>query len=498
VINSQSPPSAAIAGVDQTLCSNNTTLAGNVPNIGTGSWSVISGSATLSDPSSASSTVNNLSIGENKFVWSISNGNCPASTDTVSISVNQGPSAANAGTDQTICGDSTSLDANEPLFGNGSWSLISGSGNLSNGLNANSSVTNLSPGKITLVWTINSANCPSTTDTVSIFVNPVLGNANAGLDQNVCGNTSTLAGNEPSNGQGTWTLVSGSGVIANPNVATSQVSNLGQGENIFKWEISNGVCPSKSDSVSIFSVNQAIANAGPDKLGCDTLITLNAITGNGVNGTWTQIVGTGTIISPNSDTTVVSGLNQDLNSFVWTVGTGNCVSSDTVNLLFVKNTIKLGRDTTICQDSSITLSAGFSLGSFLWNIGSTSQSIVVNQTGQYSVQLITTESCVFRDTINVTVSPCTSVDEMLTYKNEVSVFPNPFRDKIYLEISNFTEKEVAYSLISSTGVEVHIGKAVGETGKISKEISPGKLASGFYILELKYGKTIVRKKLILQ
>ena len=89
--------------------------------------------------------------------------------------------------------------------------------------------------------------------TLNVQVDQTPSTANAGSDQIVCTPllTTTLSANTPSFGTGTWTLISGSGTIANPNNPVTQVSNLGNGNNIFRWTISNGVCPSNADEVTI-------------------------------------------------------------------------------------------------------------------------------------------------------------------------------------------------------------------------------------------------------
>jgi hypothetical protein len=47
-----SPASVAQAGVDQTICSSNTSLAATTPLVGNGIWQVIAGSSTVANPSS--------------------------------------------------------------------------------------------------------------------------------------------------------------------------------------------------------------------------------------------------------------------------------------------------------------------------------------------------------------------------------------------------------------------------------------------------------------
>ena len=52
----------------------------------TGEWSLISGSGQISDINSPSTGITELAIGENVFLWTVSNGNCGTS-DEVKITV---------------------------------------------------------------------------------------------------------------------------------------------------------------------------------------------------------------------------------------------------------------------------------------------------------------------------------------------------------------------------------------------------------------------------
>jgi hypothetical protein len=79
------PPTTSIAGTDQILCTASATMGANIPATGTGSWSLISGSGTFVNANVATTTVNGLAIGWNSFVWTIGNGVCTASKDTVRI-----------------------------------------------------------------------------------------------------------------------------------------------------------------------------------------------------------------------------------------------------------------------------------------------------------------------------------------------------------------------------------------------------------------------------
>jgi gliding motility-associated-like protein len=78
------------AGPDQVLgYLFTTTMAAKLAHIyENGVWSVISGSGEFIDSTYTNTTVKGLSVGENKFLWTVNNGFCPLSHDTVMITVN--------------------------------------------------------------------------------------------------------------------------------------------------------------------------------------------------------------------------------------------------------------------------------------------------------------------------------------------------------------------------------------------------------------------------
>ena len=92
-----------------------------------------------------------------------------------------------------------------------------------------------------------------------IYVTPQV-YADAGEDQTLLGeNSTTLQGNDPSPGTGTWTLISGPNVplIHNPNDPHSTVSGLIHGTYIFRWTIDNTPCPGDYDDVVITVIDVA-------------------------------------------------------------------------------------------------------------------------------------------------------------------------------------------------------------------------------------------------
>ena len=157
------------AGSAQTVCGSNATLAGNTATAGTGTWVLVSGSGTIANPNSPTSTVSNLAIGPNVFRWTINNLPCSSTTSTVTITSVGVPSTANAGPDQIICGSTTTnLSGNVPTTGTGKWTLVSGTGTITNPTSANTSVTNLGIGNNVFRWSVANSPCSDATDDVII------------------------------------------------------------------------------------------------------------------------------------------------------------------------------------------------------------------------------------------------------------------------------------------------------------------------------------------
>ena len=174
-------PTVAIAGPDQigaSTCGLTTvTLAANIPAVGTGVWSIISGvGGTVTTPTSPTSTFSGTAGTSYILRWTITNPPCAASTDDVNIAFNQTPTVSNAGPDQTgivMCGLTTAtLAANTPVIGTGSWSIISGAGGtITTPASPTSTFTGTAGTSYVLRWTISNSPCTASTDDVNITFN---------------------------------------------------------------------------------------------------------------------------------------------------------------------------------------------------------------------------------------------------------------------------------------------------------------------------------------
>jgi hypothetical protein len=267
-------------------------------NGGTGTWSVISGGATVTDIHSSVSQVTNLALGNNQFRWTISSqyGICPGSNDMVTISRDEAPAPAIAGGDQNLCSSSTApLGANNATIGTASWSLVSGPVApapvfIPSAGNPNATVHILSgnEGIYQFAWTIINGSC-RTSDTLAVDFGLPVPPADAGPADSVCGTNASLNGNNPGIGTGTWQKISGTGTVGYlPGIhSPSVIAQIEAGETgyyTFEWRIRSGSCPQTADTVGILfkpmpgppvTEDTAICGAGA--------LTLHSIPGSGAD-----------------------------------------------------------------------------------------------------------------------------------------------------------------------------------------------------------------------
>jgi len=399
------PPTAANAGPDQLVCTTNATLAGNTPAIGKGTWTVIAGGGTVTAPANPTSAVTNLAQGVNTFRWTISNAPCTASTDDVTITVNGNLTAANAGTDQTLCNASTvTLAGNTPATGTaGTWTKFSGSGSITTPSSPASGVTGLTPGVSVFVWTISNPPCTPSSDTVKI-INSAPGTVpDAGQNQTLCNTTSTvLAGNTPATGTGTWTKVSGSGTIVTPGNPGSGVTGLAAGASVFRWTIAYGACTA-SDDVTVVVDALTAANAGTDQTLCNvTTATLAGNTPATGSGTWTKLSGSGTITSPSNPASGVTGLSAGPSVFRWTITKGACTSKDDVTIIISSppTAANAGPNQTLCSSNAVLAGNTPATGTGMWTKISGSGNITAPANPASAVTGLSAGTSVFKWTIS--------------------------------------------------------------------------------------------------
>jgi hypothetical protein len=431
-------PTTANAGTDQNQCNTaNFTLAGNIPVTGTGTWSLISGTGTVTTPASPTSTITGIPAGTSATLrWTITNGSCTASTDDVIVTNQSSPTIANAGTDITQCNSGNfTLAGNTPVAGTGTWSVITGSATITTPNAPTSTVTVLAAGtSATLRWTISNGVCTASIDDVILTNSATPTTASAGVDKDQCNNGNfTLAANMPTTGTGTWSLISGTGTVTTPASPTSTVTGIPAGTSAtLRWTITNGSCTASTDDVIVTnSATPTTATAGLDQDQCNngnfTLTGNSAVMGSGL---WSVVAGTATITSATSPTSTVTGIPVGSSAMLrWTISSGACTASFD-DVLLVNNigptTANAGTDISQCNDGNFTLAGNMpSIGAGTWSLISGTATITTPGSPTSAVTGIPIgSSATVRWTI--TDGSCTaSADDVVITNNATPLVTNP-------------------------------------------------------------------------
>ena len=224
-------------------------------------WTALSGGPI--DPGDIHNAVVSVGAGVYELtVLSLTNG-CEAK-DTVSV-VENGDLPTVVAADQVPFG---CLDETVQLDGTGSatgpnifYSWTDASGTL---IGNNLIETVDTTGFFTLTVFDNTNGC---SDSTTIEVVAVVDGepATAMADGDPCSTEAMLLGNQPNGTTGLWTSLSGA-IIEDPSMATTLVTNLGTGDNVFTWTLSMGRCENYSSASVTVSVDQANVSANFDQV----------------------------------------------------------------------------------------------------------------------------------------------------------------------------------------------------------------------------------------
>lgn len=281
VVTPVQTPTTPIAGSNQNICNvTSASISANVPTVGTGAWSVLSGTGTIGNTASASTTVSGIGAGDLVLQWTISNAPCAALNAQLTIhrDVLTAPSITFANSENDTCANTTGLNfQTSVLNASNTYTWTSNGTVLVTSQTSNTAVVlnGASGGKLFVTETSGSCQIK---DSVLLTITPDIAAPNAGADQAVCTNSISLN----ATGTGTWSTT-GSAIIANASSATTSVSNLGAGINTFTWTVTGCGGPLNDDVEITLGTSGLVltASAELDTLCVNTARTVEASVSGG-------------------------------------------------------------------------------------------------------------------------------------------------------------------------------------------------------------------------
>ena len=278
-----------------------------------------------------------FSIGTTILSYEVSDSSGNTNTCSFNIEVLDYPSSGNIALDSLKLCDATTavLNADSNTSGTGLWTVLNGAGIFNNQFAFSTGVNGLQAGINTFIWTVSSAGCGSLSDTIVVL------SAQSPLPASIPNdtliscylNTIDLVSNGLINATGLWTTTGDATIIeADTNVTKAILQSSGW--TAFIWTVSNGVCPSTSDTMHVF------ANLTPSILTSDTAFCLTSDASlfieaeaaqPGINSQWSSLGNSIIFDSPTSDATLVSNFVLGSNRIVYSTSNFGCPSlSDTL------------------------------------------------------------------------------------------------------------------------------------------------------------------------
>ena len=363
--------------------------------------------------------------GEYTFKYTVVNGPC-SNDASVTIKFYTAP-VPSAGGVPNVCGLSTSLTSSytvacaSPTIST-AWSKVTGPGSVT--FTGNNVVVSVC-GEYEFAYTVTNAPCNpvSASVTVKFFDTPT--GVDAGVEQDVCGLSTTLA---PTLGSvscdhgtaitGAWSYVSGPD--ASPVFgAGNAVSVTLCGTYVFKYTVTNGPCSANDDVTIKFYDTPVGTDAGPDAPICGltytltpTLGTVSCNNGSTVTGAWSLYIGAGTAtFTGNSVDVSVCGAY----TFRYTTTNGPCSQFDDVVINFYDTPVINfdAEPVTVCGYGPASVYASYDANcdapvqSGTWSYtGPGTATITLNTGTQYNIVVSTCGLYTF--TFTAVNGPCTA------------------------------------------------------------------------------------------
>jgi hypothetical protein len=514
----------ASAGSDLNGCGASFTLSGNAPATLNGIWTVVAGSANISNPAAFNSTVIFSNPGTAILRWTISSTACgTSSSDEVEVTQLATPAAGTITGDTYACIPASSGTAiftfsNSSNLEIYSWSLPAGMSTISG------SGTN----QISVAWTGAAANagisgqlCVTAANTCSTAT-PVCTSINY----------QTVAPVTPGSISGSAKLCPGN----SPTFSLTPVARAAQ----YEWTLPNGLNLTSGSGTNIITANVANGFASGN-------ITVRAINACGNSGLRTKALGLNIPLTPGVITGPVNGLcslsgitystsgTAAATKYLWTIPAGASISgSDSGQTIVVNygtssgtisvrglNTCGVGnaRNVTVsvpparpgiitgslvpCTGQTYTYGVATvsNADQYNWSVPSgasingtapfTKQIAVTYGTVVASNQLVTViaaNSCgnsPVRSLSGIQVSTCNLRESLITPGVQAKVYPSPTSGQFYLSLLLEREEEIEISLLNTTGQLIFSEQQIMPEGEQLFTYDLSNRVGGVYLMRIR-------------
>jgi hypothetical protein len=178
-------------------------------------------------------------------------------------------------------------------------------------------------------------------------------------------------------------------------------------------------------------------------------------------------------LSPGTYTVMVSDYN-------------NCPDFATVTIGYLNPApvVNLGPDTTLCIGTSYTMDAGPGYASYLWSDNSTSQTLTVSISGNYSVFVTDSNGCENLESIHLNFVLCPLPAPLNVRSNALfSVYPNPVTKIFTLNMVNKDRAQLIITITDVTG-RTCISLTESTEGNFNHDFDMSLLKPGIYYLDV--------------
>ncbi len=236
----------------------------------------------------------------------------------------------------------------------------------------------------------------------------------------------------------TWSIDGNAYISSSVDSVVLPSSILSPGNHTLKLETQGGNNASGCDNtqeITITVVDIHIAGSIADTSCCfNNPITFDA--GDATAYHWTDFSGAQVSVSQYY-TPLASG------TYSFTAQNQFCESGDTFEVTIIPSppAFKLGNDTTIANNESITLSMPSGYSDYIWSNGSTNNTLVIDNSFNWintiTGSIIDTGSCTSTDTIMVYIG---NVGINNSNKDNIKIYPNPIDDVLNIKLLELNSK----------------------------------------------------------